>query len=163
MADGRAAHGGLVALAPRRTCRRGAHASDVDAALSLVAKTTTIVATWDRMRRGLEPIAPHPNLATAANFLYMSTGKEPSAEHAKALDQYYVLLADHGYNASTFSARVTASTNADLYCAITAALATLTATARRRAESSQDALHRRRQRPTKPNRGFANCSSARAA
>jgi citrate synthase len=104
----------------------GVHTSDVDAALSLVAKTTTIVATWDRLRRGLEPIAPRPTLGTAANFLYMKNGQEPTAEHAKALDQYYVLLVDHGYNASTFSARVTASTNADLYCAITAAIATLT-------------------------------------
>lgn len=104
----------------------GAHASDVDAALSLVAKTTTIVATWDRLRRGLEPIAPHAKLGTAANFLYMKNGAEPTADDVKALDQYYVLLVDHGYNASTFSARVTASTNADLYCAITAAVATLT-------------------------------------
>jgi citrate synthase len=104
----------------------GQHPSDVDAALGLVAKTSTIVATWDRLRRGLEPVAPHAKLSTAANFLYMMTGSEPSAEFAKALDLYYVLLADHSYNASTFSARVTASTNADLYCAITAAVATLT-------------------------------------
>jgi citrate synthase len=104
----------------------GQHTSDIDAALGLVAKISTIVATWDRLRRGLEPIAPHATLPTAANFLYMKTGSEPSAGDAKALDQYYVLLADHGYNASTYSARVTASTNADLYCAITSALATLT-------------------------------------
>ena len=104
----------------------GQHASDVDAALGLVAKVTTIVAAWDRLRRGLEPIAPHPKLRTAANFLYMCTGEEPAEDKAKALDQYYVLLADHGYNASTYSARVTASTNADIYCAITSAIATLT-------------------------------------
>ena len=65
--------------------------SDVDAAMSLVAKTTTIVATWDRLRRGLEPIAPHPTLRTAANFLYMCSGEEPYAARAKALDPYYVL------------------------------------------------------------------------
>ena len=71
----------------------------------------------------------------------MMTGKEPSADHAKALDQYYVLLVDHGYNASTFSARVTASTNADLYCAITAAIATLTGELHGGAPSQvQDAL-----------------------
>lgn len=104
----------------------GVHASDVDAALGLVAKTPTIVATWDRLRRGLEPIAPHSSLPTAANFLYMLDGKEPAEDKARALDLYFVLLADHGFNASTFSARVTASTNADIYCAVTAALATLT-------------------------------------
>ena len=120
----RTAVSSLSAVVPHKPS--GVHASDVDAALGLVAKTSTIVATWDRLRRGLEPVAPHAKLPTAANFLYMFTGSEPSAEHAKALDQYYVLLADHGFNASTFSARVTASTNADLYCAMTSALATLT-------------------------------------
>lgn len=104
----------------------GQHASDIDASLALIAKTSTIVATWDRLRRGLEPIAPKASLRTAGNFLYMRTGEEPTAEQERALDTYYVLLADHSYNASTFSARVTASTNADLYCAITAAIATLT-------------------------------------
>jgi citrate synthase len=120
----RTAVSSLSAVLPHKPS--GVHVSDVDAALGLVAKTTTIVAAWDRLRRGLEPIAPHPKLRTAANFLYMCTGEVPSDDRAKALDQYYVLLTDHGYNASTFSARVTASTNADLYCAITSALATLT-------------------------------------
>jgi len=104
----------------------GAHVSDVDAALGLVAKTTSIVAAWDRLRRGLEPVAPRPALRHAANFYAMCTDRDPTAEQASALDTYFVLLADHSYNASTFSARVTASTNADLYCAITAAVATLT-------------------------------------
>jgi citrate synthase len=104
----------------------GEHPKDVDAALGLVSLTSSIVATWDRLRRGLEPVAPRADLAHAANFEFMRTGKEPTKEQARALDTYFVLLADHSYNASTFSARVTASTNADLYCAITSAIATLT-------------------------------------
>jgi len=84
----------------------------VETAIDLIAKFPTIVATWDRMRRGLEPIAPDPALHTAANFLYMRTGEKPIPEAEKALDTYLILLADHSYNASTFSARVTASTAA---------------------------------------------------
>ena len=104
----------------------GEHPKDVDAALGLVSLTSSIVATWDRLRRGLEPVAPRADLTHAANFEFMRTGNVPTAEQARALDTYFVLLADHSYNASTFSARVTASTNADLYCAITSAIATLT-------------------------------------
>jgi citrate synthase len=104
----------------------GAHVSDIDAALGLIAKTTTIVAAWNRLRRGLEPIAPRADLRHAANFYAMCADRTPTVEQAKALDAYFVLLADHSYNASTFSARVTASTNADLWCSITAAVATLT-------------------------------------
>jgi citrate synthase len=64
-------------------------------------------------------------LSTAANFLYMISGEVPTTEAERALDTYLVLLADHSYNASTFSARVTASTRADMYAALTSALATL--------------------------------------
>ena len=103
----------------------GAHESNPDAAINLIAKTPSIVAAWDRIRRGLEPIAPDPSLRTAANFLWMRTGEKPIPEAEAALDMYLVLLADHSYNASTFSARVTSSTNADIYGAITAAVATL--------------------------------------
>jgi citrate synthase len=104
----------------------GAHPSDVDAALGIVAKTATIVAAWDRLRRGLEPIGPRADLRHAANFLYMRTGETPNGEEERALDTYFVLLAEHSFNASTFAARVIASTNADIYCALTAAVATLT-------------------------------------
>ena len=103
----------------------GSHETSIDTAIDLIAKVPTIVATWDRMRRRLEPIAPDPKLTTAANFLYMRTGEQPIPEAEKALDTYLILLADHSYNASTFSARVTASTGADIYCSITAAVATL--------------------------------------
>ncbi len=103
----------------------GAHPSNPRTAIHLIAKTPTIVAAWDRIRRGLEPLAPLPNLSTAANFLYMRTGRSPIPEAERALDTYFVLLADHSYNASTFAARVTASTRADIFAAATTAVATL--------------------------------------
>jgi citrate synthase len=105
---------------------KGEHVSDVHSAIELIAKMTTIVAAWDRIRRGLDPIAPRPDLSHAANFLYMRTGKMPADIEVEALNTYFVLLADHSYNASTFSARVTASTRADIYAATTSAIATLT-------------------------------------
>ncbi len=104
----------------------GEHVSDVHSAIELIAKMTTILAAWDRIRRGLEPIEPRTDLSHAANFLYMRSGKVPSEIEEDALDTYFVLLADHSYNASTFSARVTASTRADIYASVTSALATLT-------------------------------------
>jgi citrate synthase len=103
----------------------GAHASNPRAAIALIAKTQTIVAAWNRIRRGLPPIEPLPHLSTAANFLYMCSGRAPIEEAERALDTYLVLLSDHSYNASTFAARVTASTRADIYGAATTAIATL--------------------------------------
>ena len=114
---------GLALFSPVN--QRGEHVSDVHSAIELIAKMPTILAAWDRIRRGLEPIEPRTDLSHAANFLYMRTGKVPSEIEEDALDTYFVLLADHSYNASTFSARVTASTRSDIYAAITAALATL--------------------------------------
>lgn len=104
---------------------KGAHVSNPTTSLELIAKLPTIVAAWDRIRRGLEPVPPREDLSQAANFLYMCRGEVPSEIGAGAMDAYLVLLADHSFNASTFSARVTASTKADLYAAITAAIATL--------------------------------------
>lgn len=93
--------------------------------VSLTAKLPTIVASFDRLRRDRPPVEPRPDLGHAANFLYMLDGKEPDAVSANALEIYFVLLADHGMNASTFSARVTASTLADVYSAVVSALGTL--------------------------------------
>ncbi|MBV8067854.1 MAG: citrate synthase [Candidatus Eremiobacteraeota bacterium] len=104
---------------------QGEHVSDVHTALELIAKVPTVVAAWDRIRRGLEPVAPRSDLSQAGNFLYMRTGKVPHAVEEDALDTYFVLLADHSYNASTFAARVAASTRADMYASVTAAMATL--------------------------------------
>lgn len=94
-------------------------------ATRLVARFPTVVATFERLRAGYDPVAPREDLDHAANFLYMMTGAEPSPTAAGAIDTYLVLLADHGFNASTFSARVTASTLADVYSAITAGIGTL--------------------------------------
>jgi citrate synthase len=115
---------GLALFVPANN--KGEHVSDVHSAIELIAKMTTILAAWDRIRRDLEPIEPRADLSHAANFLYMRSGKVPTDIEADAIDTYLVLLADHSYNASTFSARVTASTRADIYAAVTAALATLT-------------------------------------
>jgi citrate synthase len=114
---------GLGLFSPVNT--HGEHLSDVHTAIELIAKTPTIVAAWDRIRRGLDPVEPRADLSQAGNFLYMRAGKLPHAIEESALDTYFVLLADHSYNASTFAARVTASTRADVYAAVTAALATL--------------------------------------
>lgn len=94
-------------------------------AIRLTAQMGTILAAYDRIRRGVNPIDPDPGLDHAANILYMFRGQPPDPDFAHALDTYLVLLADHGMNASTFTARVVASTKADLYSAITAALAAL--------------------------------------
>jgi citrate synthase len=114
---------GLALFSPVN--EHGEHLSDVHTAIELIAKMPTIVAGWDRIRRGLDPVEPRADLSQAGNFLYMRSGKVPHAIEEDALDTYFVLLADHSYNASTFAARVTASTRADVYASITAALATL--------------------------------------
>jgi citrate synthase len=93
--------------------------------VSLTAKLPTIVASFDRLRRDHPPIEPRQDLSHAANFLYMLNGQDPDPKAAKALETYFVLLADHGMNASTFSARVTASTLGDVYSAVVTALGTL--------------------------------------
>jgi citrate synthase len=94
-------------------------------ALLLTAIMPTIVAAWERIRNGHDPIPPRAGLGQAANFLYMLDGKEPNPDAVAALDSYLVMLADHGFNASTFSARVTTSTGTDVYSAITSAIGTL--------------------------------------
>lgn len=94
-------------------------------ARKLVAAMPTMVATWERIRNGKEPIEPCTDLSIAANFLCMLKGADPTETEVQAVDTYLVLLADHGMNASTFSARVTTSTLSDVYSAITTAIGTL--------------------------------------
>ena len=91
----------------------------------ILSKMPTIMATFDRLRRGLKPIPPREDLSHAANFLWMLNGKEPSSEAEKALDLYLVLLAEHGFNASTFACRVTAATWAGIYSAVVSGIGTL--------------------------------------
>lgn len=91
----------------------------------ILSKMPTIMATFDRYRRGLKPIPPREDLSHAANFLWMLNGKEPTPEAERALDLYLVLLAEHGFNASTFSCRVTAGTWAGMYSAVVSGIGTL--------------------------------------
>jgi citrate synthase len=94
-------------------------------ALRLVAKVPTIVAYLHRIRNGEPIIASDKKLDLATNFLHMFRGGLPSEMESEAINRYMVLHADHGLNASTFSARVTASTQSDIYSAITSAIGTL--------------------------------------
>jgi citrate synthase len=94
-------------------------------ALNVLAQAPAIVATFDRYRRGLAPVAPRKDLSFAANFLYMLNGKEPTPTMARAFDTCMILHADHGLNNSTFAARVVASTLSDVYSALTAAIGSL--------------------------------------
>jgi citrate synthase len=96
-----------------------------DQALDLCAVVPTILAAAHRLRQGLEPVEPRADLPFAANYLWMLTGTEPVALHSRAIEQYMILTIDHGFNASTFTARVVTSTGADLGAAIVAAIGAL--------------------------------------
>ncbi|HYJ78372.1 MAG TPA: citrate/2-methylcitrate synthase [Longimicrobiaceae bacterium] len=91
----------------------------------LTAKSATITAAFARLARGLEPVAPRADLGEAANFLYMLNGEEANETRCRTMDVALVLHAEHGMNASTFGARVTAGTLSDVYSAITSAIGTL--------------------------------------
>ncbi len=94
-------------------------------ALRLTGQMGTLVAAYGRIREGKGPIAPDPKLSHAANFLFMLQGKPPHEEDARWFDIALILHADHSYNASTFAARVTASTLSDMHSSITSAIGTL--------------------------------------
>ena len=96
-----------------------------DKALRLIGQIGTAVAMIERIRNNLPPIESDSERGHAEDFIRMMTGNEPTEIQIKALNQYLVLLADHGFNASTFSARVTAGTLANLHAAITSAMGTL--------------------------------------
>jgi len=93
--------------------------------LRMLAKTPTIVAAFDRHRKGKPMVRPDASMNLATNFLWMLNGARPTDAVARALDVCLVLHADHGLNASTFAARVTISTLSDMYSAITTAIGTL--------------------------------------
>lgn len=94
-------------------------------AMRLVAQVSTMVTSFERLRRGQTPIEPDPTLSAAEDFLYMLHGKRPKPLHARVFNTALILHADHELNASTFSARVTAGTLSDLYSAVTSAVGTL--------------------------------------
>lgn len=95
------------------------------AVVRLLAKIPTMVAAFQLMRKGNEPVRPKDDLGYAANFLYMLTEREPDPLAARVLDVSLTLHAEHTMNASTFSARVTASTLTDPYAVIASAVGTL--------------------------------------
>lgn len=98
---------------------------DLDEAIALAARFPAILAAFFRLRQGLEPIQPKAGHNTAQSYLYQLLGNEPEDRHWKPLETYLVLLADHGMNASTFTARVIASTQSDLCSALTGAVGAL--------------------------------------
>jgi citrate synthase len=93
--------------------------------IRLAAVTPTLVAALYRSSLGYEPIDPDPGLGHAANYLWMLTGERPDPAAARAIEQYLILTVDHGFNASTFTARVVASTGADVGAALVAAVGAL--------------------------------------
>lgn len=93
--------------------------------IRLTAQAPTIVTAHSRIRQGLDPVPPNPDLNQAANFLYMLTGKIPDPDESRLIDKDFVLHAEHGINASAFAARVTASTVSDLHSAIVTGISTL--------------------------------------
>jgi citrate synthase len=101
------------------------HDATLRKAIRLTAQMPTLVAAWERIRRGRPVVAPNARLNLAANFLYMLTGKTPTPLAAKTFDVALILHADHEFNASTFAARVTAGTLSDLHSAVVSGIATL--------------------------------------
>lgn len=98
---------------------------DLDHALALTAQIATVIAVFHRLRQGLDIIRPRADLDHGSNYLYMATGQEPTRQQQTMINAYLVLLADHGMNASTFTARVITSTGSDLYSAVTGAVGAL--------------------------------------
>jgi len=101
---------------PEATLRKG---------VRLTSQVPMIVAAHEHIRNGRAPVPPEPSLGHAANFLYMLKGRAPSADAARLMDTDMILHAEHGSNASSFTARVVAGTEANLHAAVTAAIAAL--------------------------------------
>lgn len=97
----------------------------IDQVIAVVARMPLFLAAFHRLRHGQEPLHSRPELSHAANYLYLLTGELPKSEHVCGLDSYLVLLADHGMNASTFTARVVTSTQSDIASSLVAALGAL--------------------------------------
>ncbi|MET9812999.1 citrate synthase/methylcitrate synthase [Streptomyces sp. NPDC006129] len=93
--------------------------------LEAAAAVPTLLTALHRLGKGLEPVEPREDLSYAANYLYMLTGSVPTEQHARAIEQYLISTIDHGFNASTFTARVIASTGADVAACLAGAVAAL--------------------------------------
>jgi citrate synthase len=115
---------GLGMVSPRVSLR---DREQCDAAIiSIIASTGPLIANFERSRKGLDYLAPDPELSTAGNFLYMLNGERPSELMTRILDVALILHAEHSMNASTFAARVVASTEADPYTVCSSAVGALT-------------------------------------
>jgi 2-methylcitrate synthase/citrate synthase II len=101
------------------------HAANVRKAIRLIAKVSTLITDGYRIQRGEYPLPERSDLTLAGNFFYKLKGEVPQDWQIRMMDTIFILYADHEYNASTFAARVTASTLADMYAAVTSACATL--------------------------------------
>ena len=97
----------------------------VEQARALTAASPTALAAFARIREGKDPVDPDPSLDLVEGFLYQLTGTRPDPETARALDAYFIVGAEHGFNASTFTARVVTSTNSDIASAVCAAIGTM--------------------------------------
>ncbi len=107
------------------TARASTKGAQIKTSIKLIAKIPIIVASWDRIKKNLEIKKPDETLGTAANFLYMLNGEIPDVQTAKDFDTCLIIHAEHSFNASTFAARVVASTRAHMYACTGAALAAL--------------------------------------
>jgi citrate synthase len=96
-----------------------------DNAMQVAAQTPVLLAALHRLRQGYEPLTPDPGLSATANYLYLLSGQRPDAQRAWALERYLISTIDHGFNSSTFTARVIASTGADLGAAVVGAMGAL--------------------------------------
>ena len=101
------------------------HRAVLEAGIKLTSQVPSIVAAHHRIRSGASPVSPDDDLGHAANFLYMLTGETPGENAARLMDLDFVLHAEHGSNASSFTARVVTGTGADLHASVTAAIAAL--------------------------------------
>jgi 2-methylcitrate synthase/citrate synthase II len=101
------------------------HDANIRKAIRLIAKVSTLIADGYRIQRGENPLPERPDLTLAGNLFYKLRGEVPQAWKIRMMDTIFILYADHEYNASTFAARVTASTLADMYAAVTSACGTL--------------------------------------
>lgn len=101
------------------------HEANLRKSLRIQSKIGTVVAAFERISQGQEPISPNPKFNLATNFLYMIHGSEPDPLYAKAMDTDFILHADHEINASTFATRVTVATGADLYSGMVSGIGTL--------------------------------------
>ena len=97
----------------------------VEQARALTATSPSVLAAFTRLRQGLEPIDPDPSLDLVEGFLYQITGERPEPGNARALDAYFIVGAEHGFNASTFTARVITSTQSDIASAVSGAIGTM--------------------------------------